>query len=187
MSNSLSTGKSAAPMVAMVLILFAVIGSFLYVKPTWDSVTQLAAAREEKTITRNSLNTKLVDLQQLQQELQLTSEVVRETTLSAVPEKLDQDELILDVSKIAKKNDMLMNGINFGIPTSSHPGEVAKVTVSTNITGNQSSLISYLRDVEANTRKLTVKSISVQIGETDSGISRVNFSINMEAYFQGII
>lgn len=187
MSKSLSNNKSAAPMVALVLILAALAGGIFYVKPTWDSVTQLSLAREEKIVTRNELNTKLVDLQQLQQELQMTSEVTRETTLSAVPEKLDQDQLILDLSRIAKDNDMLMTGINFGIPTSSFSGEVARVTISTNITGNQSSLISYLRDVEGNTRKLTVKNISVQIGETDTGISRVNFSINMEAYFQGVI
>lgn len=179
--------KSSAPAVALALFIAALAGTFFYVKPTWDQVVQLEAAREEKTLQRNELNAQLVSLQQLQQELQETSEVTRQATLSAVPEKLNESGLILDLSRIAKDNDMLMNAINFGIPTGASPGEVATVTISTNITGNQSSLISYLRDIEGNTRKLNVKNISVQTGETDTGISRVNFSINMEAYFQGII
>ncbi len=187
MTSTLSQNKSSAPVVALVLIIIALAGGLFYVKPTWDGVTQLEAARDEKTQQRNELNAQLVELQQVQQELQETSEVTRQTTLSAVPEKLDQHVLIRDLSKMAKENDMLMNGLNFGIPTASFAGEVAKVSITTNITGNQSSLISYLRDIEGNTRKLTVKNISVQIGETDTGISRVNFNINMEAYFQGVI
>lgn len=187
MPNNLEKKSSPFPLIALLLFLIAFAGAFFYVRPTWDEVTALENLRGEKTDDRNALNQQLVELQTLQQELQQVSEVTRETTLSAIPEKLEQDNLIKDLSRIASENDMLLNSVNFGIPTSSIGGEVATVTINANITGNQSSLISFLRDIEANSRKIIVNTVTVQIGETDVGVSRVNFSLNMEAYYQGII
>ncbi len=186
MSNSINK-SSGLPIVALLLFLAAFAGGMFYVKPTWDQVSNMQAAGEEKVTERNELNSQLVELQTLQQELQGASEVTRQTTLTSIPERLEQDKLIDDLSRIASENDMLMNGINFGIPTTAFAGEVSRVSINTNVTGNQSSLLSYLKAVEGNTRKLVVKSITVQVGETDIGISRVNFNVNMEAYFQGVI
>ncbi len=186
MSNSINK-SSSLPIVALLLFLAAFAGGMFYVKPTWDEVSNLQAAGEEKITERNELNSQLVELQILQQELQGASEVTRQKTLVSIPERLEQDKLINDLSKIASDNDMVMNGINFGVPTSAFEGEVSRVSINTNVTGSQSSLLSYLKAVEGNTRKLIVKSITVQVGETDIGISRVNFNVNMEAYFQGVI
>lgn len=187
MNNVNSKTKSLSSIISILLILISFALGVFYLKPTWDSSNQLSLSLNEKNDYRSQLNSKLVSLQELQQELQLSSEVSQVMTLSSIPEKLLQDQLIIDLSKIAKDNDMNMNGISFDIPTSSVAGNVSKVNLSTSITGNYSSLISYLRDIEGNSRKFTVKNISVQVGETDTGISRVNFNINMEAYFQGII
>ena len=141
----------------------------------------------EKIDERSQLNSKLVELQTLQQELQSSSEVSRQTTLVSIPEKYEQEKLIKDLAKIAVENDIIMNGISFGAPVLSQGGQVVKTTINSNLVGSQSALLGFLRDVESNSRKILVNSITVQIGETEAGFSLVNFNVNMEAYYQGFI
>lgn len=183
------TGKksSALPIVALIFFLAAFAGAGLYVKPTWDDVSEKQASLNLKTEERNQLNSQLVDLQKVQQEIQTSSEVVRQKTLAAIPEKFEQDKLLEDLTKIAVDNDIIMNSISFGKAGGTVENQVVRGTVNVNLTGSQSSLLAYLRDIENNGRKILVKSISVQFGETDIGVSQVNFNLNMEVYYQGII
>jgi len=174
-------------LLALVLFIAAFAGAWFYVKPLWDEVSVLNQARAQAHEQKDQLNDQLQELQLLQQDLNLTSEVSRETTLTAIPEKLEQDKLINDLSDIAEKNDMVLNGVNFGVPTAGVEGEITKVSINANLNGNESSLVNFLKGVETNSRKLLVNNITVQIGETDLGLSRVNFNVNMEAYYQGTI
>lgn len=174
-------------LVSLIMLLFVAVGAFFYVKPLWDEVSSLDKGVVEKTETRKNLSNQLTDLQQIQKDLGGTSDIKKETTLAAIPEKLDQDKLINDLSAIAVKNDMMLNGVSFSIPGATNEGEVAKATLNANITGNETNLIGFLKDVEGNSRKLLVKNISIQVGQNELGLERVNFSVSMEAYYQGLI
>lgn len=171
----------------LVLVLLLLAGGIFYTKPLWDEVSFLEAGLSEQMTERKQFADQLVSLQKIQQDLNNSTEVSRETTLASVPEKLDQDELIRELAIIASDNDIVLNGVNFGIPQNTAPGEIATVTVGANLTGNQSRLVSFLKDIEGSTRKLLVNSISVQTGTGDLGIARVNFNLSMEAYYQGTI
>ena len=81
---------------------------------------------------------------------------------------------------------MLINGINFGTPDDVKYGEVGKISVNVNMSGDEGDLLTFLRKIESDSRKILVKSISVQNVEgEDTKIKRVNFNLNMETYFQG--
>jgi Tfp pilus assembly protein PilO len=174
-------------LIALVLILVIAAAAIFYVKPLWSEVSSLEKGRDEKVVERKELNAKLTDLQKLQKELGGSSEVKKETTLLSIPEKLEQNKLIEDLSSIAKKNDMILNGISFSVPGNTLQGQVSKATLNTNLTGNETNLLGFLKDVEGNGRKLVVKNITIQVGENDLGMSRVNFNLNIETYYQGII
>lgn len=141
---------------------------------------------EELREERRTTSMKLTELQTLQHELNLGSEVSKETTLLAIPEKLDQDELIRELTALALKNDMILNSMNFSIPVSGSVTEITRAQVNLNVTGSQSNLISFLRSLESTSRKLLVKNITVQLGEQALG-SRVNFNLSTEVYYQGSI
>ena len=185
MENTNTNRKSSSlSIVALLLFIAAFAGAFFHLSPTWSEVSNLQKGRDEKVIERDERQAKLDELESLQQELSLTSEVSRETTLSAIPVSFGQDDLIRDLSALARKNDMVLNGLNFSVPSSASPGEVVKATINTNVTGSKSDLIGFLRGVETNGRKLLVKNITVQVGETEVG-TRINFNLSMETYFQG--
>lgn len=174
-------------LLALIFFIIAFAGAWFYVKPLWDEVSSMNKGKIEKQEQKKELNDQLTELQLLQQDLNLTSEVTQETTLAAIPENLEQEQLINDLSDIAQKNDMVLNGINFGITSGGVAGEITKVSINANLNGNESSLVNFLKGVENNSRKLIVNNITVQIGETDLGLSRVNFNVSMESYYQGTI
>ena len=178
---------SQSPLIALLVFLIALAGAFLFVQPMWADASSLAAERDNLLEEKDALSEKLAELKQIQQKLEAVSEVSRRTSLAAIPEKVEQDKLILDLAEIADKNDMVLNGVNFSIPTSAIAGEVTRVGITANVTGNEQSLVGFLKDIETNSRKLKVNTITIQIGESDIGISRVNFNLNMEAYYQGLI
>ncbi len=182
-----SSPKSRYSLIALLLFLLTFVGAVFYVRPLWDEVTSLSLGRNDKVSQKQNLEQQLSTLQELQQSLNVSSEVNKQTTLASIPEKLEQDKLIVDLTNIALKNDVVLNGVNFSISPSEIPGQVTRVAVNASLVGSESALVNFLRGVEANTRKLLVKSITVQLGDGNSALSRANFSVNMEAYYQGVI
>ena len=183
----LGRSTSKYSVIAIILLICALAGLIFYVKPSWDAVDSLSKGRDDKTAQKTQLQAQLTDLQKIQQQLNLTSEVNKQTTLDAIPEKLEEDKLILDLTGIAKNNNIIMNSVSFGIPTASPSGEIAKATVTANLVGTESDLIKYLKGIESNPRKILVKSITVQLASQTAGIRLANFNVSMETYFQGTI
>jgi Tfp pilus assembly protein PilO len=188
MDTTYSAGKTNKfSIMAIFLFILALAALVFYIKPSWDEVTNLSLARDEKVQQKQTLQQNLTDLQKIQEQLNATSEVNRETSLAAIPEKLEEDNLILDFANITRKNDIVLNSISFGIPVGAAEGEIQRATVNATLVGTEGDLIKFLRAVEANGRKILVKSITVQLASTETGVKLANFNISMETYFQGKI
>ena len=173
--------------ITLLFFLIAFVGILFYVKPLWDEVNTLALARDDKSQQKTQLIDKLDYFKRLQQKVAESSEVSKETSLSAIPEKLEQDALLTIIHDIASKNDIIVNGSNFSIPTNMVVGKMTKATINLNLTGDQDRLVNFLRGIETNNRKMLVKTIAVQFGKTAEGIKRANFNVSVDVYFLGII
>jgi len=182
--------KNKFSLIALLVFLLTLFGAVFYLKPAWEEVGSLALGRDAKLSQKQELQQQLGDLQAVQQQLNASSEVSRETSLAAIPEKLEEDNLILDMANISRKNDIVLNSVNFSFPLEAPAGQVTLATVNANLTGTESSLIGFLRSVEANSRKILIKSITVQLAKaeiTAVGSPLANFSVNMQTYYQGSI
>ena len=178
--------KSGLSVISLILFILAFAGAWFYVKPEWETVSAMQQTRDALREERNATNAQLVELQQLQQELSTASEVSQETSLAAIPEKFDQDELLRELSALALSEDMVLNSLNFNIKEASGGAEISSAQMNLNVTGSQSNLIDFLRALETSSRKMLVRSITVQLGESVLG-GRVNFNLSIETYFQGAI
>lgn len=178
--------KSGLSVISLILFILAFAGAWFYVRPEWAAVAAMEQNRDVLRTERDTTNAKLVELQQLQQELSTASEVSQETSLAAIPQKFDQDELLRELSALALSEDMVLNSLNFSIPDVSGAAEIASAQLNLNVTGSQSNLIDFLRAIETSSRKMLVRSITVQLGESVLG-GRVNFNLSVETFFQGEI
>lgn len=177
--------SNKSSMISLLFLVLILVVGLVFLKPTWDEFTQLNLGLQEKEAQKASLETKLQNLHNLQANFDASTEVAKTKTLSAIPERLEQDKLITQLTDIAKKNDVVLKSVSFSIPVLSQE-KIKKAIVSANLAGGYGDLISFLKGIEGNDRKLVVKSITVQFGQTE-GIARANFNVSMEAYYQNRI
>jgi len=185
-TNQQNTGHSYY-LPAFLLLLLTLIGFFFYVRPLWDEVGSLALGRDDLMMQKTGMTDRLASLKQVQQQLDTGSEIGRETSLTAIPERFEEDKLLMDIVKLSRESDVSMGGVNFGISGESATGEVATATISLNLTGTEGALMNFLKGIEANPRKIVVKSITVQKASAQSGVQLTNFNLSMETYYQGLI
>jgi len=174
--------SSTFSLLTLLIFIVVLVGGLFFVKPLWDDVSNLSLGRDDKLQQQEQLTAQLQGLQQIQQNMNQSSEVSQQTALDSIPQRFEQDKLITDLTSISKANDVILNSVNFSVSALS-TDRVKRASVNANLTGDLAGLVGFLKGVESNPRKIQVKNISVQTGTTDTGIARVNFNINMETYY----
>lgn len=171
-----------SPIVSLVLVLAVIAVGLFWFKPNWDEQSALKVTEQARANEKAGIEATLKGLQDAQANLAGASEITQQTVLASIPEKLEQNNLIDQISKIAKDNNVNLSSISFSIPVNSVE-VIKKTTINLSMTGGEDDLLRLLRGLENNPRKLVVKSVTVQFGQTE-GIARVNFNISMDAYYQ---
>ena len=181
-SKTMKEEKKQSPIISLLLLAAIVLVGLLWLKPNMDQVSALRLVEREREQTSSQLQSELSSLQSARATLSGASEIDQVTVLAAIPENFEQDNLINQISEIARKYDVNIGSISFSIPFSSSE-EVKRGGVSISMTGTESDLLRLLSGIENNARKLVVRSITVQLGQT-GGYDRANFSIAIDTFFQ---
>lgn len=174
--------KNSSSLISLLLLIGLVAVGIFWFKPNLDVAADLKVTEMAREQEKTQLEQELKTLQEAQVNLSGAGEIEQQTVLTAIPENYEQDKLINIITEIARKNDVNIGSISFSIPFSS-TDVIKKGTISISMTGNENDLQRLLKGLENSPRKLVVRSITVQLGQTE-GLERVNFSISLETYFQ---
>lgn len=173
--------KSIFPSIlSVVLVIALILGVVFWLNPLRSEIAGLKAERDEAKENLEEQKASLTGLKVIQEELPI-SEAEQESLERAVPTEADQDSLITDLSETADEAGISLNSINFNL---GEKEDFKTVNISANFSGNYEDLLNFLTALEQNERKIQVKSISVQLGETNASGQEVSFNLNMEAYYQ---
>ncbi len=171
-----------SPLISLLLVLAVLAVGVFWLKPNWDAESALKVTEQARQDEKSGIETTLKTLSDARAKLSGASEITQQTVLASIPEKLEQNVLIDQISAIAKDNDVNLSSISFSIPVNSQEA-IKKATINLSMTGGEEELMRLLKGLENNPRKLVVKSVTVQFGQTE-GVSRVNFNISMDTYYQ---
>lgn len=177
--------KNQSSIISLVLLLIIVVIGLLWFKPNWDKVRALQVTEKARQETLNTTQKTLDDLKLAQEEIAGSSEIDQEMVLTSIPENFNQDLLINDLNSIAKDTNVNIGSVSFSAPTTSSE-TIKRATINMSLTGGNDELIRFLKGIENNSRKITVKSITVQYGQIEE-ITRINFNLSMETYFQNAL
>lgn len=176
--------SNKSSLIGVLLILVAIAGYTFLIRPASTDLDNLRAAVATKSAKVDELKTKLDNLDQAEQDLQLTSEVQRQESLKAIPVNMNEDQVIKDVIQIAKDNNVVLHSISFAKGSSSKEG-IGSLRISSTFEGNYQDLTNFLQGLEQNGRIFRVDSISVQINKLEiSTVETANFSLSIDTYFQ---
>ncbi|MBU2524615.1 type 4a pilus biogenesis protein PilO [Patescibacteria group bacterium] len=180
--------------VSIVLFLIVISGVIFYVLPLADALERYNAENATQKVQLTELNEKLTELQTYEKTYK---SVDASKLLAEVPEEINQSGLIEDFHKIAGANNIIYSSLSFGLQRSVDPG-INAVTVHASFEGDYDDLQNFLKGLEVNGRKMIVKNIGVQLGETvevekidsttDEKVMELKknavFTLTIEAYYQ---
>lgn len=168
--------------VSAVLILLMLVGVPFAMFPLNRNLDDARVLRDNVLATKTSTQQQLAALQGAEKSLDGVSEVKQSEYLDAIPDGVQQDTLIKNLNDLAKKHGVVLSSVQFGL---SDTQELPKrISMSASFQSGYSDLLEFLRAVEANRRRIHVKTVSVQI-ISQANTAAVNFSLDMEAFYQG--
>ena len=169
--------SSTGSLLAVVLLIIAVIGLFVFVFPKKDSFSKLQADISQQETELAQLKNELSKLQSLENSFE-GSEVTEKDVLNLIPDDVEQGEIIKTLAKYSEENEATINSLSFGLNNNKN-GEYSSLSITTNISGTHVNLIKFLEALEKDSRKFVVNTMSVQVLE--NGLE--NMSINIEAFY----
>lgn len=193
-------GRSIAPRIVSIILFLAVIaGLVLYVLPLNNELQVINADNKVKSQELSQKKSEFKDLTDIMRNLgpNAGSEEGIKRLLAEIPANIQQEKIIEDFNKIADANSIVYNSFGFGIQEGVAEN-VNAITVNASFEGDYGDLQTFLKALEANTRKFVVKNIGVQMGSVvevpienaESGVSTVEnkqnavFTLAIEAYYQ---
>lgn len=172
-----TNNQSALTLIAVVLLVIAVVGIFVFILPQKDQLEEVKANLASEQTELNKINAEIVKFNQLEESF-TGGEVTKKDVLNLVPENVEQAEVINIFAELTDEFGLSFNSVSFNSSTS--PDENASVlNITTNLTGKHQDLIDFLEALETNSRKFKVKTMSVQTLEN----RLENMSLNIESYF----
>ncbi len=172
-------------LITFLIVLVVFLGGIFYVKPLWDEVGKFAQTHEQIQGEKNALAKQFEELTKIQKTFNQSTEVSKQIGSNAIPERFDEDQLIMKWTEMAQKNDIVLNSISFGVAgAGSQTEKIKRADINANITGSLGNFSGFLKSLEGSERKMLVKSITVQTGQADTGTPRANFNISAETYYR---
>lgn len=172
---------------SFVLILIVIAGVVFYVNPRRDDIASLQATIDGQTAQLTSLQSEVDRLTALQSTVAIDSQQAQ-TLNAAIPDDLNEDDLIQAMSGLATQNHLDLHSVGFG--TGMAKDSVTTFSITASLSGNYTDLGAFLKDVEGADRQYTVKGISVSIKPADTtdedktnDVQTTDFSVTIDAYY----
>lgn len=174
-----------AVLFGILLILASVAAYTFFTKSLSDDVAVTRGYLADQHDKVLELQAEIQSFEGAEDQLGLTTEVERLAAKRAIPTELNQDEVIRNLIEISKVHDITLNSLSFGKGATGKDG-INSLRITAGFEGNYSDLTNFLQGLEQNARIFRVNSISVQLSNVQVGnIKRANFSLSMEAFYQG--
>lgn len=169
-------------LIAFLLIVLVVVGAVYGIQPLKSRDEALKTQKTDLSLRNEQLKAEVVTLEAAKKELEGLTEVRKAELFGAIPLKLAQDQLLTDLNRLGKDHNMSLQNVSFGLGEA--VSGLKKVTMNANFIGIYADLVEFLKALEENPRKMVVRSISVQVSKGEKSPASVNFSLQVEAFYQ---
>ncbi len=168
----------------LLLIVVSILLFVFLIRPYAVQVEEKTVKVEKRENDVMVKQNRLTSLNQENAELELVSDVSISLVEKAIPNTMNQDEVIQNITDIAEENSVELNSISFGKGAVSEDG-ISILRVNSSFEGGFGDLIRFLEGIESADREFLVNSISVQLSSLEvGGVRRANFSLSMETFYQ---
>jgi Tfp pilus assembly protein PilO len=166
-------------MIVFFVLFCTLLLAVLYLAPLIqeDNEMELNVEQQEK-IHQQSVQ----DLQRaknLKEEYDGMTEVDKARFATRIPDTLDQQSIIDEISMIAKQQGVLLSAVSFSKTTGNDVPKKVAILTSFSSVGDNNPIIALLRSIENGNRLFTMKNISLNFGNT-----RNDYTFTLESYYK---
>lgn len=169
-----------------IILFIASLGTFfLYANPTYQTIK--AESVQAKTISEANANA--VSLRaargQLLDQMNAISIDDRSRLIKALPDNIENVDLIININNIALLHNMKIKGAKVGEPNTSDPAagpntsKYGTIALSFTVSTTYDEFLSFMKDLEASLRLVDVSNLS--FSATDNG--KYDFNITLQTYW----
>lgn len=164
--------KNTRTLIALILVIAAV--SFV--------LNPLRAQKKELEIQLAEIDSKISkSISESKEEKNVViTEIDKQFISSAVPNNLDQEQIIKILNGIALDTTSRINTISFN--TVKEDKDIATVQITISGSTSKENFKNFIYALENNARTFIIQNMSMSLGNNESG-ARTNFTINLETYF----
>lgn len=146
-----------------------------------DSLKDLSKRVNQTSVDAEASEKKLQDLQSLKQQIAQSGSLISKANQMFAPVETYQSQVISDLQSYAQRNDISVGGTKF----ENDKNDPSKRIVSVDIEGSipYAALVRFLDDIEKNTPKIQVASLTVERPSSGSNenvrVSNVTLSVSV--------
>ena len=176
--------SKVSTLVGVFLVILSIAAYVFFVRGLSTGVAEKRDEIADKTVKIEQMKQKVEDLKVAEKQWDVSTEVQRAEVLKSIPVGLNQDQVIEDLVKIAKANDIELNSVSFGKSTKGKD-DIGSLRVNSSFEGNYADLVNFLEAIEQNGRLFKVNTVNVQVNTFEvSSFERISFALNLEAFYQ---
>ncbi len=165
---------------ASLFLLFSLVLTLLYIKPTVDADAELEAALREKEVAFATSESEFNELRSQKEQFDKLTEAEKEKAIKRVPREINQQTLIDELTALAQKNALTLTSVTFSKAAGGNDyRKITLVASFSNLTG-QDKTLPFLESLETTDRLMTVRSLSLLYGQ-----NRSDYTVTLEVYYRG--
>jgi Tfp pilus assembly protein PilO len=173
-----------------ILLLLVIVPIYTFwIAPTYEEVKKIDANHQELRTVRDQKLLTLKKFRELANELG-KSDTELNKSLARVPKDVEQENLIRDISKIAKDTKFTISGLGFSTSLDQKTG-VNKVNIGFSVEGEYKKFARFLKAIEKAPRFYGIENFSISFNQGNDENTRkrptrkVSMNVSLYTFYQG--
>lgn len=166
-------------LIVFIVLLLTLLSTFFYLAPLIEEDNGMDFNVEQQTTLRDQSIEDLNKAKMMKVEYDTMTEVDKERYAHLIPEKLDQQSLIDELSSIAQAQGVLLSAISFSKTNSNELPRKVSILANFSSVGENNPIIRLMSALENAKRLFLVKNISLNLNKT-----RNDYALTLESYYK---
>jgi len=168
-----------SPLVPIALLLLTMALAIGILSPLIEEDSRLEGEVEDRLRQTTQMQQSLETTKALHERFTRLSELDRQKMIASIPDTLDQQSVIAELTSIAAKHSLLLSSITFSKHASKDSPKKVTILAHFSSPGDTNLAVPLLQSLEAAERLYTVQGLSFLLNK-----NRSDYSLTLETYYQ---
>lgn len=160
-------------------LIAALLLTVLYIKPLIDQDSELDPVVQDTSNMLTEAESAFNHAREVKDNFDRMTEADKEKATKRVPNTVEQQSIIDELSALAQKNNLILSSITFSKVAGTDTYKKISIAANFSSLSEKDQSVNFLEGLETTDRLFSVKNISLLLGK-----GRSDYSVTLEAYYR---